>query len=90
MNDTERCFEYGYRITSGAGEGREVWQVDHGTDGTWTPWQPDLGIPHVDTDTHNVIESIEEALTQAGVTGVILRREVTVITGPAAEVGHAP
>lgn len=88
---TEKYFEYGYRITSGVGAGQEVWQIDHGIDGVWTPWDPELGIGNVDIhEGVDVPARIREELDKAKTSGVILRREVTVTTGPVEEIGHAP
>lgn len=87
----EEYYEYGYRITSGVGNGREIWQIDHGTDGTWTPYDPNLGIGNVDIyDGIDVPARIREELAKANTTGIILRRKVTVKTGPTEEIGHAP
>lgn len=88
---TEKYFEYGYRITSGVGTGEEIWQVDHGTDGTWTPWEARLGIGNVDIhDGVDVPARIREELAKASTSGIILRREVVVTTGDTEEIGHAP
>lgn len=56
----EECYEYGYRITSGVGNGSEI------------------------------PARIREELAKANTTGIILRRKVTVKTGPTEEIGHAP
>lgn len=84
--NVEKFYEYGYRITSGKGSGREVWGFNHGGDGTWTPWQPDLGITSIDLDDVQDPEAkIRSFLTDAKVEAVILRREVTITTGPVEE-----
>lgn len=82
----EKYYEHGYRITSGVGEGREIWQVGHGADGVWTPWDPKLGISVVDIyDDTDVPKRIREELAKADTSGVVLRREVTVEIGPVEE-----
>lgn len=85
---TEERYEYGYRITAGKGAGREVWEIDHGPDGVWTPYQPDLGIKEVDlyADT-DAVAKIRRVLDAAGVDAVILRAKVTTVTDDAEIVG---
>lgn len=74
-------FEYGYIITGGVAEHRIVWAVDHGADGTWTPAQNDINLGSIDIY-DDAEDGIREALLKAGVPGVVLRRRVTVVTGP--------
>lgn len=76
---THTFFEYGYRLAGG----REVWAEDHGTDGTWIPYDDATRVGSVYLDAGiDAVASIELALQQAGVEGAALRRQVVVLTGP--------
>jgi len=78
--EREEYTEWGYRLA----DGRECWQQDYGTDGTWiSAGINGGGIPVVDIyrDT-DVPAEIRAALTTAGVSGTILKRKVIVTRGP--------
>lgn len=83
MSEREERYEYGYRAA-----GRVVWEIDHGPDGIWTPWQSDLNIAAVDIYDGSEIESIRRALADAGVEGVVIRRRVTTTYGDIEEIPH--
>lgn len=76
-------YEYGYRI-----DGIEVWQDDHGPEGAWIPWRPDLGIHGIDVysgGTQRTVENIQadiwESLADTGRVAEVIRRKVTEIRG---------
>lgn len=75
--EVETYYEWGYRV-----EGHEdEWQGDFGTDGSWTSYNRELGIDAIDIYDGSEEASIRKALAAAGVTGEVLRREVTVTRG---------
>lgn len=41
---TTTHYEFGYRQPNG----EEWWEVEHGIDGVWIPWNPDAGLPEID------------------------------------------
>lgn len=84
---SEHHYEYGYR-TEQTGD---VWPEEHGGDGSWTPAQRELGIPAIDVyDDGQEPAAIRNALARAGVTGQVIRRQVTITRGPAEIVGDTP
>lgn len=84
MTGTRTDYEYGYRLA----DGREVWQVEHGSDGAWIPNDPQSGVGVIDVwwADEDSPTQIRDALKGAGVVGVVLRRPVTTQTGPVEEV----
>ena len=73
-------YEYGYRTEAGV----ELWESDHGTDGSWIPYNRECEIRVVDIRRDGKdVDCIYEALDEAGVQGVALRREVVITTGVA-------
>ncbi|MDR6172635.1 hypothetical protein [Curtobacterium sp. SORGH_AS_0776] len=53
---------WGYRLE----DGTEVWEVDHGHDGIWTPALPAQGIPAIDLYSGQERDAIRKALNNAG------------------------
>lgn len=82
--EVETRTEWGYRVGP-----EEVWEIDHGMDGSWTPWRPDLGLGHVDVySDEQAPRDIRAELDRAGHTekGHVIRRPVTTVTGRASVV----
>jgi hypothetical protein len=79
MAEPKRFYEWGYRV-----EGHEdEWQGDYGTDGSWTSYNRELGIEAIDIYDGTEEQAIRRALASAHVEGEVIRRLVTVETGPA-------
>jgi len=72
---------YGYRITSGAMEGEEVWPLDLDRDADWLPFHENPHIPQIRISGEDSARSIREALDAAGVQGVPLRRDIHIVWG---------
>jgi hypothetical protein len=80
--DTE-WYEWGYRLA----DGTENWQIDYGVDGVWIGMDRVRHVRHVDIgddDAENE-SSIRDALAEAGVEGVVLRRGVSIVYGEVEE-----
>lgn len=74
MSEETNWYEWGYRLSGG----EEVWEIDHGTDGSWTPARPDLNMSNVDIYSGNEYGALRRALDQAGLTdSVVTRRRVS-------------
>lgn len=76
--------EYGYRLP----DGTHVWQIDHGSDGTWIPARGYAGklIPAIDIDERVPHMEMSEriALVLQGIVngGHIMAREVRTVRDP--------
>ncbi|WP_157480066.1 hypothetical protein [Leifsonia sp. Root227] len=76
---TVEWYEYGFR-TEPTGD---VWAEDNGSDGSWTPALPKLGIRAIDMYDGLEADSIRKELARAGIDGVVIRRLVTRTEGEA-------
>lgn len=78
MGEVNR-YQWGFRLP----DGRVEWEIDHGTDGTWTSFVPEHGLDAIDLYEGNEYEAIRSALDAAGLTdAVVLKQRVSVTRGP--------
>jgi hypothetical protein len=75
---SEESYEYGYRLS----DGTEAWEIDYGTDGSWTSFDRARNIEAIVMDYGDPVTAIYTALDKAGVEGVAIRRLVARTTGP--------
>jgi hypothetical protein len=74
MSDETNWYEWGYRLSGG----EQVWQIDYGTDGSWTPPIPELNMSHIDIYSGNEYSAIRSELDRAGLfDAVVVRRRVS-------------
>jgi len=73
MTDRSEWYEYGYRLS----DGTESWQINHGTDGSWTAYDSERGIEAIDMYDGSEVTAIYAALDKAGVEGIALRKLIT-------------
>ena len=72
-DEVGRAWQWGYRLS----DGREVWEMDHGSDGLWIPSDHDAGIDAIDLWPGAESVAIYRALDRARAEGVAVRRLVT-------------
>ena len=77
MTDRSEWYEYGYRLE----DGTESWQINHGTDGSWTAHDAAHNIAAIDMYDGSEVEAIYAALDEAGVAGIALRKLITRFEG---------
>ena len=83
MSEETMWYEWGFRLP----DGRVEWQIDHGTDGTWTAFVPELGLGAIDMYDGQQYAAIRQALDEAGLTdAAVLRQRVVTTRGPVEEV----
>lgn len=80
MDAEETFYEWGYRLRPSS-HAREIWAVDHGPDGYWTPAIPDLRMPAVDIYDGSEEAALRRALADAQISADVVRRRVSITRG---------